>query len=279
MGELKQNWLIAAAFLLGATLWVSGLSLPKPDRSQAGQLEIAPSVPLMLVGAFGDRYLAANLGSWRATVLGGGDLPDYSLAALAKIQEDVSWFNPRHEDNYYMATAVLPWNGYVDATQLILDRATESRINDPLPPFYLALNRLGFEGDVLGAAAALRIAARYVEEEPARLYFLELAGNWEEKKRDYSFPVTMLRKMAATSRSKSLKQFMELQVARLEGLAILGKAAEKFERDKQRSPLSLAELVTEGAIKKLPEDPTGVGYGLKNGNVILLSKQRYGETE
>jgi hypothetical protein len=44
------------------------------------------------------------------------------LCGAGKLQRDIAWFNPAHEDNYYIAAAILPWNGQVDAAQYVCAR-------------------------------------------------------------------------------------------------------------------------------------------------------------
>jgi hypothetical protein len=46
-------------------------------------------------------------------------------AVQAKLQRDIAWFNPLHEDNYYIGAAMLPWNGELDAAQYVLRKASD----------------------------------------------------------------------------------------------------------------------------------------------------------
>jgi hypothetical protein len=54
----------------------------------------------------------------------------------ARLQRDIAWFNPAHEDNYYIAAAILPWNGQVDAAQYVLRKASDARTFDWYPLFH-----------------------------------------------------------------------------------------------------------------------------------------------
>lgn len=259
--------------MLALTSWVLlhfGPS-PKPRLSET-ELRTAPSIPAQLFYAYGDRFLAANIAAWRATVVGGSGLSAETYAALAKVQEAASWLNPAHEDNYYTASAVLPWEGHVDAAQIILWRAVESRQTDLLPPFLYGFNQLNFRGDVIGAVKALRQAEGKARTDGEREYFREMADRWEARGDDLSFPRRLLGKMASTARTPSLKTFLTRQLTRLDGLAILRDATRAYVEQFRRPPDALEQLTQAGFLAKLPDDPTGLGYELRNGVVFLRSR-------
>jgi hypothetical protein len=69
------------------------------------------------------------------------------------------YYEETHEDNYYVASATLPWNGQFDAAQTVLRRASLARPFDFQPAFYYAFNLVYFRGDATTASAWLRAAA------------------------------------------------------------------------------------------------------------------------
>ena len=135
---------------------------------QAVDLELQVALPLFVqvFMSAGDRYLAANLAAIRALVVTTDKMRPEDYRILGKIQEDASWLNPAHEDNYYIATAILPWNGELDAAQTILKRASQARQFDYQPAFYYAFHLLHFKGDAVGASAWLRAAAEKLPSDP-----------------------------------------------------------------------------------------------------------------
>lgn len=258
-------------FCLGLLLWIAGNWGVRPPPPRLGGMEIAPPIPVQLVGAFGDRYLAANIGVWRSIVVGGAALPDYSLNALKQTQVDAAWLNPAHEDNYYIASAVLPWEGYVDEAQYILEEAVKAR-RDILPPFFLAFNYFYFVGEVDSAVSALNRAAEMADDPGSKAFFIALAARWQTDQDDVEKSASLMRKITGASRNKRVAQFVDARVTRLEGLGRLRQAAANFVRDRHRPPRKLEELVTEGYLEAIPIDPVGTGYAMSGGKVIMARR-------
>jgi len=246
---------------------------PQPPRAEV-LMSVALPLPAQLLYTGGDRYLAANVGTWRAIMVGIDRLPHETLKALAKVQEDVSWLNPGQEDNYYTATAILPWEGEVAATQTILQRATEGRPTDVYPPFYYGFNRLHFYGDVQGAVKALLVAANHAQEEGTRQALTVMAARWSEKNDETEIAIQTVRMMAEGSKDHALKDYLGLREQRLQGLKLLREAYRRFMDRDGVPPRSLEELVYAGMIDRVPLDPLDGGYLLKDGNVWLMPAKR-----
>lgn len=258
--------------LLGATAWIAGNWDYKPRQKAISYLEIAPSIPAQLLTAFGDRYLAANIGVWRSVVVGGDALPDYALQTLRRIQVDAAWMNPAHEDNYYTANAVLPWEGFVGEAQYILEAAVRSR-RDVTPAFFLAFNDYYFLGDVDRAVQSLNIAADMAEDAGARDFFLGLASRWKQQGDDVAASIRIIKKVMGGARNKRVAQQVGLRLRRLEGLGVLRTASAEYVRRHDAAPPTLQALVDEGYLSEIPVDPTGIGYSMINGRVVLRSRE------
>lgn len=258
---------------LGGACWLFGNWIYRPSLPSLGYIEIAPSIPVQVVGMFGDRYLAANIGVLRSIVVGGGALPDYALEAITQVQVDAAWMNPAHEDNYYTASAVLPWEGYVEEGQFILEEAVKVR-RDILPPFFLAFNYYYFFGDVDLATDALENAYRMADEPGARDFFSSLAIRWRAGDDDVERSANLMRKITGTSRNQRVNKFVDSRIKRLEGLGVLRKASAAFTRDRGGAPLSVEDLIGTGYLQSVPDDPTGIGYEILNGRVIMAKRSK-----
>lgn len=265
-------WLLAGIGLL-AWLWTN-LSPPLTAGKRESLPNVVLSVPTQLVFSGGDRYLAANIDVWRAMLVNSQDLHGETLQAVSRLHLDVSWLHPGHEDNYYMASAVLPWEGYVDEGMLILRRAAAVRSSDVLPSFLAAFYELNMRGDVNAAVLELEAAAAHADERGVRDYFLEMAARWHSHGEDPEFSKKVLTKLAGSTRNMKLKKFLDNQIARLDGLAVLQSAVLRFRSLYHRLPTSLAQLVDMRVIASLPTDPAGLGYGLKNGWPFLVTASR-----
>lgn len=262
-------WLVA---LLCASAFVVSAERLKTVPRQSVTLELQVALPLF-VQVFmtaGDRYLAANLAAIRALVVATDKMRPEDYRILGKIQEDASWLNPAHEDNYYTATAILPWNGELDAAQTILARATKARYFDYQPAFYYAFHLLHFKGDAVGASAWMREAAEKLPEGEERLIMQNLAARWMDRAQDTDLAIRIVEAMAQQARRKDFRAYLEQRVARLRALKQLRAAAERFREQSGRPLVKLQDLVDAGYVLAIPADPFGFGFDVdKRGQVVL----------
>lgn len=244
--------------------------LPRVSKTLEMQVALPLFVQVGLAG--GDRYLAANLAGFRALVVEPRNLQKDELHVLARVQRDVAWLNPAHEDNYYIATAILPWNGELESTQYILKRAVDARPFDWQPIFYYAFHIYYFDHDPALAAKWLLTAVPRARNLNDRFALQNLAARWFEKGYDPRVAVNVVTAMAEQSQSSRFKQYLETRVARLQGLIELQDAARQFREQTGRPLHDLQELVQSGLIQKVPKDPFGFGYALNvDGEPMLLN--------
>lgn len=262
----------ALVVVLAATVFVATAERMKTVPRQSVRVEMQVALPLFVqvFMTMGDRFLAANLATIRALVVETQKMQTGEYAILAKLQEDVSWLNPGHEDNYYIAAAILPWVGELAPAQRILARATYARRFDYQPAFFYAFNQLHFLGDAEGASAWMRGAAAFLPEGDNRLQMLNLAAIWLDKAQDIDLAIQVVETMAAQSMRNDFRRYLEMRVVRLRALKEL-REAEKIFKERQGRPLrDLDELVSLGIISSLPNDPFGFGFTFdKLGRITL----------
>lgn len=266
---LRKEWL--AALVLAVVFVVTAERLKSVGR-QSVSVEIQVALPLFVqvFMAAGDRNLAANIAAIRALVVSTDKMRPEQYRILGKVQEDVSWLNPAHEDNYYIAAAILPWSGELDAAQKILARASRARSFDYQPAFFYAFHLLHFKGDAVGASAWLREAAEKLPEGDERLQMQNLAAIWLDKAQDIDLAIRVVEAMAGQSKRKDFRNYLEQRVTRLRALQQLRTAAASFQQRHGRPLTDLRELVDSGYIRALPSDPFGFGYVLdKQGRIVL----------
>lgn len=243
------------------------------DISDELRVALPRFVQVLMTG--GDRFLAANVSSIRAIIAAPEKMAADDFHIQARLQQDAAWFNPSHEDNYYVAAAILPWYNELDAAQAVLQRASDARRFDFQPPFYYAFNLYHFKRDPAAAAEVLVKAAPHIRSENNRITMENLAIVWTERGYEPSRALRIVEASAASARSGGFKSYLLLRAKRLRGLLALQAAAEKFKRERQRPLRDINELVQAGFIDSLPQDPFGFGYGLDaNGVPILLSTLR-----
>lgn len=277
---MKSNRTIFLILLAGFVLFVASVSqLRQMPRVQA-RVEMQVALPLFVQVAMaaGDRYLAANLAAVRSIIADNFAMDSDQYAVLAKVQEDVSWFNPGHEDNYYVAAAVLPWNDQLDAAQRILARAGDARPYDYQPAFYYAFHLLHFKNDAVGASDWLRKAAAHMPEGDERLQMQNLAAIWLDRANDLDLAIGVVEAMADQSQRKDFGNYLKQRVDRLRVLKEVRRAAETYRQRYGEPVRELSDLVKARLLPSVPVDPFGFGFRItKRGEVVLLnSKLRRG---
>lgn len=223
--------------------------------------------------AGGDRYLAANIAFIRA--LGNPashDTHDH-YAAQAVIQLDAARLNPRHEDNYYVAAAMLSWSGHVAVAEEILERASEARPRDMLPPFFLAFDYYYFDQNPeLGARWMYQAAGR--ADEQNRYSLSRIAARWAERGKDADEALRIVRMMRSQARGGALKRYLDARILRLEGLVALQNAVRRYKQEKARPLERLDQLIAGGFMVDIPQDPLGAGYVLDDEGVPRIAQSQ-----
>ena len=266
---LRKEWLLALALAL---VFVASAERLKSAPRQSVSVEMRVALPLFVqvFMAMGDRHLAANIAAIRALVVAPEKMRPEEFRILAKVQEDVSWLNPGHEDNYYIAFAILPQYGELDSAQTVLARASRARFFDYQPSFFYAFNQWYYKHDPVGAATWLREAAEKLPDPDQRLTMQNMAARWMDKAQDTELAIRVVEAMAKEARRKDFRAYLELRVVRLRQLHQLRTAAIAY-RERFGKPLpNLQELVDSGILTNLPQDPFGFGFGFdRQGEIVL----------
>jgi hypothetical protein len=264
-----MTWL---ALLVGTLIFTfSQQQLNAVKRAHvSAELEVALPLFVQVIMAGGDRNLAANWGAIRALVTETARMNDDDFVLLGRVQDDVSWLNPGHEDNYYIAAAILPWDGQLNVAQRVLNRAIRARPFDYQPPFYYAFHLVHFSGDGFGAAQVLRQSAQHLVDPGERLVMESFAARWIERSSDLELAARVVDAMAATTQRKDFATHLRLRSKRLRDLNALRRAAIVYEQTHGARPATLKALVATGLIEKIPDDPLGSGFGLDQAGVPVL---------
>ncbi len=244
-------------------------SIERP-RVQA-ELEVRLPLFVQVAMAGGDRYLAASLATVRALVAETSRMEPEEYRTLALVQEDVSWLNPAHEDNYYTAAAILPWEGQLDPALRILKRATLARPDDYQPPFYYAFYLMQFRNDALGAGQWAQRSALRLTNPDERLVMENFAARWLEKSQDLSMAIRIIDAMATQAKRKDFADYLRQRAQRLRDLDELRHGASQYLTQFGKRPASLQDLAASGLIKRVPDDPFGFGFTIDKDGVPQLS--------
>lgn len=267
MGNLKEkrSLLFGLGFLalLAGYLWFAQQAVNRPRVRVVEEMRIVLPPELQVLGAFGDRYLAANIGAFRAQTVGVHELQPETYRVLAKVQLGTALLNPRHEDNYYTAAAILSWNGQLEKSQTILKMASDARKNDYMPAFFRGFNHYYFLKNYAAASEDMLVAASRAED-GNRPALTAMASRWIE--RGYE-PKQALRMVEAISKDSppKLAAYLNARAVRLKNLIELDEAAQAYQGRFGRQAETVEDLLREGLIKAVPADPMGGQYVLRQG--------------
>lgn len=274
---MRQELKMIALLTIAIALFIPAhLAVKQLKRTSINDEISAALPPLVQIGfSLGDRYLAANISGIRSLVVSTSKMEKSQYAVLAQVQKDIAWLNPMHEDNYYIAAAILPWEGLVDATQFILERARLNRSFDWQPGFYEGFNIYHFEKNPTKAANTLVKAAQNAETENDKIALLNIAARWYEKGYEPALAKNVITGMAKQSKHPQFRQYLEIRSKRLDTLDQLQQAATKYKTIHKQPATSFEQLKTAGLISQIPVDPFNFGFYLdQQGNPQLRNKPK-----
>jgi tetratricopeptide (TPR) repeat protein len=257
----------------GACLFIaSSVSLNHAPRARIlDEVSVSLSPIVLTLTSMGDRFLAADLAAIRALVVSTEHLQAEDYAILAQWHQSAAWLNPAHEDNYYVAGAILPWNGQLAAAEDVLRKAVDARPFDPQPAFLIAFNQLQFAHDPVEGARWLLLAAERTADERQKLGLQGMASRWVGRARNRSAAIGLLRGIAEASRYVYVRNYLVKQVDRLQNLEALDRAIASFQQAFGVAPLNLEQLLEGKQLDALPIDPLGGQYAIGiDGRAVVL---------
>jgi len=255
--------------------FLSGMHAPaKSTHSLARELSVRLPLAFQVITAGGDRYLAANLAGFRVLVADVFRMTGDDMAIQAQLQRDVSWLNPAHEDNYYIAAAILSQPEWIPDAQYVLRRAADARPNDWQPLFYYGFNRYYFEKNPIAGAQALLEAVPRITEQQNSWTMQNLAARWLERGYSAGEAARLVDGMAENAAPGPFQRYLKSRAQRLRDLAMLKELAQRYKEKHGRGVSSLNDLVSDGLVDRIPADPLNVGYVLdKNGEPAFASRR------
>ncbi len=258
------------AMLAWVAFWFTGSLLQdEPRTSEQALLRVRLPAPLQLTYAAGDPYLAANLNVFRSIMVEASVTEQETYRVQAHLQLDAARFNPYHEDNYYIAAAILPWSGFVSETQEVLRLASEARHWDWMPPFFHAFDNWYFEQDMQAAGDWAEIAAARSSEVNAKA-LRAMAAKWYERSDDPQMARNLIAALQEQIRDTDLRVQLQARLDRLDGLLALRAAYSEYHQQIGQPPTRLEDLLGHAELIELPHDPMQLGYGLDSEGLPIL---------
>ena len=232
-------------------------------------------VPAQIVMAVGDRHLAADLAEFRVLVADTFRMRPEDYALQAGLQRDIAFLNPAHEDNYYIAAAILPWGGQLDAAQYVLKQAAKARPMDYQPLFYYGFNLFHFQQNPVEGAAALLRAVGHTHDVQDQMALQNTAALWMERGYSLAEAATRVAAMAKASPPGGFRKSLEVRANRVRTLDDLRVLARTYERLNGRPLREIGDLVRSGLLETVPKDPLRVGFAVDaNGEPVFANALR-----
>ncbi len=258
------SFLTYSLFVIYGPRWESTSGAPPEDR-------VVVTAPLQLLLYMGDRYLAANVETIRLAATGMEINPATGTIDgryLLRAHQVVTDLNACHEDNYYLANAILAWAGASQEANETLWAAAECRHWDFLPPFLYGFNKYFFSRDIQAAQKGLEIAADRDEFNASSIRRFSIMIATEELN-DVSAAIAYLEEQRKQTTSKSLVDSLQKRIVRLEGLVTLQEAHSVYEQEYGEELKVPQALLDKGILDAYPVDPLGVGYEFVDGQFKL----------
>jgi len=194
---------------------------------------------------------------------------DIEYYNLYRIMETAIILNPYHEDAYYFAQAVFPWDiGRVREVNSLLKYVFRYRKWDFKIPFFLGFNYSYFLKQYDKAALYYKKAA----EISGNPFFANLAAKCFYESGHTELGIIFLNYMIKGIRKKSIRQIYEKRLKALEAIYTIEKAVLEYKKRFGYFPLDIKDLLVKGVLKTLPEDPYGgIFYLDRHGRVRTTS--------
>ena len=200
-----------------------------------------------------------------------GAVDDLAAASFRiRSHKVVALLNPCHEDNYYVANAMLSWGGAPADGFEVLRRATECRVWDEFPPFFYGFNQWFFNRDAAEARRALELSAQRTHDAQQaasirRVGIMIEAGVYPDDRAALAF----LRQEHGQAGDEKLREMLEKRIVRLQGLIALREAQARYEALTGKALVQPQALLQEGILDAFPQDPLRLGYEFVDGHFRL----------
>ena len=183
--------------------------------------------------------------------------------------------DPYNNDAYYFSQAAFTWEvGRAKEVNQMLDYGMKYRTWDYMLPYFAGFNAAYFLKQYEPAARYMQRAA----EISGNPLMANLAARYFFESDKSKIGIDFLEVMEKGAKDEQTRKLYRLRKTALQSVIIIQSAVSRFKEQSGRLPGRLDELVENGVLKRLPEDPYGGRFYLDNaGTVRTTSKFAFGE--
>jgi len=256
-------FLLASAFLSSRIVIEQERTLAGREyRERAENLSLLHEMSRYPAFSFGFRNLFADL-SWLGAVQVAGTrkLTPNDYDRLALMIQTVVRFDPKFKVPYLLGGVILgDSRAHVQEALKILDQGRANHPDDWRFPFYTGYLHYFSLGDPVEGGKALESASK-IDGSPPYLPLLATRMLSEGRKPETAlrFLTEMVRQENDPARLEVLRRRIHEVVAERD-MQLLESAVEAYHKKMGRLPRELSDLVREGMIDRLPEEPHGGRY-------------------
>jgi hypothetical protein len=267
----------AITFVVGVLILIfyvsSYLGLQKTRRELNIQSQASPlfSLPVVMVKAIAGEFkgLLADYAVMEAgSIIGKRDkVTKDEWKTTTRLFDQALELDPYFQQSYMLLQGTLPWyTKDYDVTIALLEKSKNHRYWDWIPGFFIGFDYFYFAKDNLKASEALMEASRVKEAPPALATFgARLAQQSGKNETAISFLRSILEKEKDQDKREMLMKRINVHLV----LDILEKGIAAYREKFGKNPDKLDDLISDGILAKLPDNPYGnpFGYDPKSGNL------------
>lgn len=243
------------------------------ETKRAQALAIDPTLFKVICGPY--KGLIADYLNIKAAVFMGGtwQVTDEDWEAVYTLLKQSLYLDPLFFQTGYYTQGLLAWrpNMHRRAIEMLLYHA-EQRYWDWEPMFYVGFNYFYYLKDNESAAKYLKLSA---ERPGAPPIAASLAARIAQKAGQTITAIGLLKTMYENAEEGPIKKRYEKRLQAHLALFEIEKALNAYKQKFGRLPEKLDEVVTEGILRKLPENPFGSPYlyDPQTGKVLIEETQ------
>lgn len=196
-----------------------------------------------------------------------GDRPEYFQ--MFKTLEKAIKLDPYNMDPYYFAQATYTWelDRAADVNRLLI-HGMKYRTWDHWLPFYAGFNAAFFLKDAEAAASYLRQAA----ELSGNKTYASLASRAYYRQGQTGLAIGFLEIMLKNATDEVTRKVYAKRLLAFRAIGQIEEARDRYCSELEVSSVDINDLLSNGYLKKLPEDPYGGTFYLdQSGNVLTTS--------
>jgi len=180
---------------------------------------------------------------------------------LGNVLKLARYLDPYYAEPYWMAGAVLPWQGQPDTALDILLKGEKYKPEDWKIPFNIGFIYYYFMQDIQKAAEYFQKASSFPDSPD---YLPMLTSRLYSKHGRGSIAIAFLRRLLRDTKDPIMQKKLSKRLKALQKINYLQGKIRDYRKQYDRYPETLDELTQKGFIQEIPQDPYGGDFYLSD---------------